>query len=514
MKIEFAASASMSPSAAKVAFTRFNRWDDAWFRYEGGMQNQIWVGDMTTNSFKQVTDVAGTNEYPAWEANRIFFANEKSGSFTLMSVAEAGGKATSHGSAVPFEIRELNSGPGAVIYEKGRGLEVLDTKTNKATPVQFHLQSDLMHTRPYSVPAAPVMQQFSMTPTAQRVFAEARGQILTLPVGEGEARVWKSQPGVRFSLPLMSPDGQQVAYVSDESGEQQIMVCKADGTEPKALTSDGRRQIKMLNWSPDSKWLLYYDSNMRLKIIEIASGKITEIVHSNLKSWFTVPHSFSPDSQYLAYVITDGITEMGQIVIRELATGETRALGSGFTHDTAPEFSSDGKFLVFVSRRAFPVGWDPIVNQMNTEKNMKVCAYILHKDTPNPLALKDAQEPVKKESSSTSETKPEEAAKEEKRKIDFEGIENRLVITPLDGGEYSQVALVGTRLIFENEGQIGFAEIGTKTTGTITSGVAFRLSADNKKLLIGDRIVDVAGKDVRRPQANFRPVVCDYRLTR
>ena len=58
------------------------------------------------------------------------------------------------------------------------------------------------------------------------------------------------------SSPRWSADGQQLAFLSDRGGEQQIYVMRGDRGEGVALTK-GKRAIKSFEWSPDGRQIAF-----------------------------------------------------------------------------------------------------------------------------------------------------------------------------------------------------------------------------------------------------------------
>jgi dipeptidyl aminopeptidase/acylaminoacyl peptidase len=59
------------------------------------------------------------------------------------------------------------------------------------------------------------------------------------------------------SSPRWSPDGKQLAFLSNRGGdEQQIYVMRADGGEGVAITK-GKRSVKSFEWSPDGKQITF-----------------------------------------------------------------------------------------------------------------------------------------------------------------------------------------------------------------------------------------------------------------
>lgn len=497
LPIEFSAWAGYGETEAQFVFTRFFRDSDAWFHYKGGMQNQIWSANLAGKSFKQITDVKGTNEFPVVAKGQAVFVNENDAKFQVMSVPLAGGRAKALGSASNVEIRELASGTGMVVYEKGREIELLNPETGKTTELKFALHSEKQHTLPYRVEPAKHIDSLSLSPSGKRVLAGARGQILDMPAGEGEARLWKSEPGARLRHPRMSPDGKLVAFISDKTGEQQLYVSSPAGESPKAITKDLKRQLVAYYWSPDSKWILLYDSEMRLRLINVESGE-DRLVKKEIQSWGPPAVSFSPDSQWIVTTQTDGISGQSSLAFYNIPSKEMKVVAHPLAFDSSPAFSSDGKHLVFISRRTFNVSWDSMLNQMNTGPGSNVCLMLLTKDGVNPLALSDVVETIGQEAKPAADAaKPAEAKPEDKAtKIDFEGLYDRVLTVPLPAGSYSQAELVGTRLIFTNSGMIGAYDLKAKSTVPITTGGGFELSADKSKMLVGNRVVDVNGVNV------------------
>src|SRR6266849_8800317 len=57
-------------------------------------------------------------------------------------------------------------------------------------------------------------------------------------------------------LPRWSPDGKQLAFLSDRDEQQQVYAMRADGGEASALTK-GKRDVKNFAWSTDGKQIAY-----------------------------------------------------------------------------------------------------------------------------------------------------------------------------------------------------------------------------------------------------------------
>jgi TolB protein len=61
--------------------------------------------------------------------------------------------------------------------------------------------------------------------------------------------------GINVS-PSFSPDGTQIAFVSDRTGEPQIYLMEVTTGRTQRLTYEGRENTTP-NWSPDGEWIAY-----------------------------------------------------------------------------------------------------------------------------------------------------------------------------------------------------------------------------------------------------------------
>ena len=104
--------------------------------------------------------------------------------------------------------------------------------------------------------------------------------VVTEPAkGERRARhIWlyEKQSGVirQFThsaksefLPRWSPDGKQLAFLSDRDEQQQIYAMRADGGEGGALTK-GKQGVKNFAWSPDGKKMAFLAPDAKTEVEE------------------------------------------------------------------------------------------------------------------------------------------------------------------------------------------------------------------------------------------------------
>ena len=90
-----------------------------------------------------------------------------------------------------------------------------------------------------------MIRSSSLSPTGVRVAIEARGDIFTVPAEKGDYRNLTRSTAVNDRNPVWSPDGGQLAWFSDASGEYQLMVGEQTGiAKPRAIALPSARSSR------------------------------------------------------------------------------------------------------------------------------------------------------------------------------------------------------------------------------------------------------------------------------
>ena len=76
--------------------------------------------------------------------------------------------------------------------------------------------------RPSRVSAAGLIESVGLSPKGERALFVARGDIFTAPIEKGPTRNLTHSSGAHDKWPSWSPDGSQIAFISDMSGEEEL----------------------------------------------------------------------------------------------------------------------------------------------------------------------------------------------------------------------------------------------------------------------------------------------------
>lgn len=342
----------LSPDGTKFVYTPIDRDFRSWKRYRGGRAQDVWIYDLTSNTSVQLTRNRATDHQPMWVGDTIYFVSDRNDQrLNLYAMSPEGGEATRLTHFDDFDVLWPSAGSDAIVFEKGGSIWRFDPATRQASEVPIRVASDSPHTQPRYVRAASFVESMDLSPGGERAVFGARGEIVTVPAKNGEARNVSLTPDAREHSVTWSPDGKSIAYLSDVTGEYEIWVRDQDGRgEPRQVTRGSDIWMFAPRWSPDSTRLAFADKKQRLRVVEVATGRITDVDHSTLND--ITDYTWSPDSRWLAYV-KNGPSSNAAIWIWSLQSGRSYQLTSDETDNFNPVFDPRGRYLYFLSNRDY-----------------------------------------------------------------------------------------------------------------------------------------------------------------
>ncbi len=477
--------ASYSADGKQLAFNRIFREFRTWKRYRGGMCDDVWLYDFATKKTEQLTDDPAQDIIPMCVGGRVYFLSDrgKEMRFNLYSVDPATKKVERHTEFTEFDIKFPSADEKSIVFENGGYIHRYDVKGGKAEKVKVTIAEDRVGARGGLTDVSKDVSATLPSPDGKRVLFGARGELFTVPTGEGVTRNLTRSPGVHDRNPKWSPDGKSVAFVSDATGEDEIHVGPADGSGPaKAITTGGDTYKYEIRWSPDSKKILWGDKKLRLQFVDVETKKVTLV--DQAKAFETRDSTWSPDSKWVAFGRQE-VDVMNKVYLYSLESGKSTAVTDGWYTASFPTFSGDGKYLFFISARDFSPTYG------NTEFNhiyrdmARVYFVTLAKATPNPLRpkLDDEPEPKKDDKKEEKKDGPPEV------KVDLDGIGKRVVVLPGPAANYGGLQAAGGTLYYQR-GATGqpfsfFAfDLNTKKETALGTVSGYEITADGKKMLV------------------------------
>lgn len=446
-----AGAGEFSPDGLRLVYSPLFRDFRTWKRYQGGWATDLFVFDPATGTTTPITDHPRTDRDPMWIGDRIWFASDRSGTLNLWSHDLATGTVHQETDSTAWDLRWPSSGGPAdarIIYEKGGELCWFDTKARREQPIVVRVPDEGLLTRASSVDASGLVEHYALGPGGRRAAFAARGDVLTVPREHGVVRNLTRSPQAHDKHPAWSPDGTQLAFVSDRSGEEQLWLLDHRGeAPPRQLTQGLAAMLYEPNWSPDGKWLACSDKDGVLRVCEVATGALLEVAdepRGTLRD-----HVWSPCSGHLAFSLSTG-TECRQLHVWSRATRTLRAISRPLANDRAPCFDARGERLFFLGLRGFQprlagdYEWD-----FQVDRAYGVFALALRKDLGPLLPPRSDEAPAP----AAPEVAPVQF--EAPIAIDFDGLAERVEALPLPLDNYGSLVHAGGQpgaLLFTRRG--------------------------------------------------------------
>ena len=405
LPLPIALEGSYSADGSHLAYVPLFQWQQAWKRYRGGQTRKIWIANLADSSIVKIPRENSNDFDPMWAGDRIYFLSDREGPVTLFYYDTKTNKVTRAIANHALDFKSASLGPGAIVYEQFGELHLYDLKSGQTRAVTVTLAGDLPELRPHFVNVAKRLQNAGISPNGARAVFEARGEILTVPAEKGDPRNLTNSTTVMEREPVWSPDGQSIAYFSDESGEYELHIRNQDGTGATTKIPLGAKAFySTARWSPDSKKIAYLDNHSHLFYVALDQKKPVPVATDYYFNGTGLTASWSPDSQWLTYSKTLK-SHMAAIYLYSLADGKTTQVTDGMSDAENPVFDKNGKYLYFTASTNSGVAMQPDIESFSRPVTASVYLAVLSRSEPSPLAPE-----------SDDEKKPDEAKKDEKDK--------------------------------------------------------------------------------------------------
>jgi tricorn protease len=520
----------ISPDGSHIAYRLNNSWDEERRNYRGGQNRPIWIVDTKTYELVAPPWTDSKDLDPVWVGDSVYFLSDRDGVSNVWSYDLRARKLTQVTRFTDFDVKTLDAGGGSVVFEQAGYVHELDPKTGKSSVVTIRATGDFPWMMPRWEEVTNRMTGIVLSPTGKRIAAEARGEIFTIPAEKGDVRNLSHSSGSAERDPAWSPDGKYLSYFSDQSGEYKLVLETPDGlTPPREIALDKPAHYYTPSWSPDSKKIVFTDTNLHVWVLDVESGK-AKIVGRD--PWMvpqrTLNPVWSPDSKWVAYA--SRLKSLYHAVyISNVDTGETKQVTDGLADAVWPAWDASGKYLWFLASTDFGLRSQWLdMTSYDREENFGLYLAVLKKGEASPLLPESDEDagvgnrpvgaapqtpnactarrggsgggPPDSSQESPSDQPPTAARPRTPVtvQIDFEGLQQRIIsVDGVPERQYSELrsGVAGTVFYLEagaGEGRGGAGggstleryRVSDRRASTFVSGVAeYDLSADGCKLL-------------------------------
>ena len=539
-----ASEAVYSSDGKTLFFTRsMKQWSET-KRYKGGWAENIWRFDGHSEATPLTADFAGTSHDPMFWNGRVYFLSDRDGIMNLYSMDEQGHDVKQLSHQQKFDVESAAVSDGHIVYSSAADLWSLDPATGHEQIIPITLVSDFDQLREHWVTKpAHYITSAHIAPDGSSAVFTARGEVFTLAPAHSPSspsRIIKiaGDSAIRFRDARFLPDGKNILTLSTQTGETEFWKFPANGQDtgtakPQQWTNDA----EVLRWdgltSPDGHLLAHFDKDQQLWIFDThtkQNKRIAQSMHGDFSDL-----AWSPDSRWLTFV-ENAPNEYSQVRVLNIESGKIETLTSDRYNSIKPTWSSDGKWLYFLSDRNLKTTvhspWGPRQPAPHFDRPVRIYEVALTPDLRSPFLAPDELHPETKDDKQKDDKEKQEKKEEEKKKeagkpvdkagkdtktiadekadkdkdkdkddkkipevkIDFNGIQSRLAEVPVPAGNYDNLQATEKRLCWLNSNDdadpksaLQCLDIDNKgdDPDTVMGDVKnFEISLDRKKLLL------------------------------
>ncbi len=449
LEIPRGAYGEISDDGQYLAYTPITSWDPEWRNYRGGQAMPIWIVDLKTYDLMTTPQLDQERHlYPVWVGTKVYYLSERDYTSNIWSydiTTQTEEQITFH---KKFDVKSLDAAGDQIIYEQGGYLHLLNIASKESKQLAINVKGDLNFSRErWEDFTAKEVSNPNISPNGKRAVFEYRGDIFTFPKEEGSWRNITQSSGVADRYPVWSPKGDKIAWFSDASGEYQLVVADQFGQNTKTYPLENPTFYFKPDWSPNGNLIAYTDTDYNIWSIDLGSGKVTKVdtdryAHPNR----TMNPVWSPDSRWLTYE-KQLDSHFKAIFIYDIINGTAVQVTEGTADATSPVWDVAGEYLYFLASTDYGLksGWldmssyDPSITR-------SLYALVLNASGKAPnLPINDEEGMDEKNDDEGKDSKSKKGDKKDKDepekpvkpiKIDFDGIQNRVVVLKLPARDY------------------------------------------------------------------------------
>jgi tricorn protease len=446
--------------AAVALLTAGGMTDPAWRkRYRGGRSGRIWLratapstppgtgAGGTDQPFRQVlSDLAGHFTSPMLIGGRLAFLSDHEGTGNIYSVGLDGGDLRRHTDHDGSYARQASTDGHRIVYNCRGELWLLDgLDADGPWLVEVRLGSAVAGRAPRLITAADHVGGLSCDETGQASVVEVRGTAHWLTHRDGPGRALAVTPGVWVRLPrVLGKDGQAV-WVTDAEGADALEIGDGAGpgaglgSSPRRLAAGAIGRVAGLAAAPDGTAVAVAARDGHLRVVDVASGEVTELAHSDNGEMTGL--AWSGDSAWLAWS-EPGPNPLRRIRIARVADGQVDDATDGRFTDTDPVFCADGKYLAFLSKRSFDPIYDAHFFDLSFPYGARPYLLPLAAGTPSPFAPRSGGRQIGDDPAPGKQDPSADAGRPPAVSIDTDGLAARVVTVPVPESRYASLQAV------------------------------------------------------------------------
>jgi tricorn protease len=512
---------SFSPDGKRIVVDRVDRWDVEFRSYRGGQNTPLTITDVSNGAETRLPNERTMDIDPVWVGETIYFLSDRDWATNVWSFDTRSSQLKQLTHFKDADVKTLDARENALVFEEDGYLWMMEPIGSAPKKLAITVSGDFPWAASRWTDVTKSISSAALGPNGKRAVFEARGEIFTVPVEKGDARNLTRSSGAADRAPVWSPDGQRVAWFSDEGTGYRLLIGNADGLgTPRAIALGDAKMAWSPAWSPDGNHIAFVDNKVRLRVVNLASGAIAVAdTGGGSTDQDAMSPAWSPDSKWIAYAKTYP-NQFRRVMVWSMADGRKHALTDALASAGEPAWDANGRWLYFLASTDLGVqsGWADLGSQTRTSTS-GVYVALLRADEPTPFTPESDEDArpapraprargrlrvrprpaappggadtTRRAPNDTSRAGRAGAASTPAVRIDFDRFDRRILALPMPVRDYAQLIPGASGILFVAErvaNQPGTTlhkwEMTPRKASVFVSGVArVSASSDGKKLM-------------------------------
>lgn len=496
--------------------------------HTSGVTRDIWVYDVASKAYTQLSTFGGENREPVFSADgkTVFYVNEKDGTLNLYSLDVNSETERQLTTFKDFPVRHVSIADDNTLCFSWKGdiytLKPGGTPVQVAVSVANDAAFKMLEDRDISG-----VTEFAVSPDGKEVAFVNRGEVFVTGVEDARTKRVTDTPEQERMI-SWSPDGKTLLYSGERDGSWNVYKVTLERpqekyfyastllkTEPVAATVAEEYQAE---FSPDGNKIAYVEERNILKVLDVKTGKTVTVFPEGRNYSYADGdwgYQWSPDSKWLLVDDEKGyMFNQNTALLSADGTGEIKhPVNSGFGEGDA-KWAMEGKMMTYLSgkegRKSLAVQGSQEVDIFAVFFDQEAYdRYVMSEEEFKLLEEKEKDEKEKKEKEEKEEeeknkdkkSKKDKDKKEDKKteplKLNLENLEYRRVKLTINSSSISDYAVtkdaskVFYLASFEKGYDLWVTEPRTHETKILAklsgSPSGIEISDDEKSLFISNR---------------------------
>lgn len=486
-----------------------------WKRYRGGTAGEVWIDRKGVGAFAKLLKLPTNTARPLWAGNRIVFISDHEGIGNVYSVLDDGSDVRRHSDCNEYYARGLSVHGTRFVFHSAGDIFFGDVqRSEKPAKVEIEYRSPRTQLNRRFVSAMRLVEDYELHPSGDKAVISARGKTFSFDLWKGPVLMHGEQGALRYRLGRFLNDGNRVVVVSDAGGEEALEIHDVSGRAPAVrLTGLDLGRTVDMKLSPNADEAALTNHRNELVWVDLKNHTSRVLDRSVYDSIFGF--NWSPDGQWIAYSCSES-PRTNALRICNVKTGAVHKVTEAVLHDVQPVFDPMGEYLYFLSYREFDPVYDSLHFDLGFPRGCRPYLLTLRKGVLSPFSAdhpgRTSEREKNKDANAPSDTIDKSI------RIDFDGIESRIVVFPLPDGRYGQIEATREKIYFtrltikgslrndwlnsepSSDAQLEMFDLESERAEILVSNISnFRLSQDCKFLIYR------AGHSIRVIKAGEKP---------